>query len=148
MLLGAWQWGDVGESSHLFCCFALLSVPTSGPLHCSPPPDTPPPNKFQLACQGKSDSVGPALGYPYNLLCNPTPVVKGGELWEVKGRWPGSVTLFLCLECQLPDSRGHTSVLRPCPGHWAQLQLILSTPAGMLIKSLCFSRRKGVPATT
>lgn len=65
--------------------------------------------------------------------CAPQPA-KGGKLWEVKGQ-SGSMALFL--EYQLWDSLGHISVLYRCPGHWAQRQQLLPTPAGMPAESLC-----------
>lgn len=92
--------------------------------------------------QGRSISVVTVLWFAGNVLCSTIRRVKG-----VKGRQPGSVALFLCLQCQLPDNHGHTCA-SSLPLHWSQLQLILSIPAATLTKSICSSWPRGVPFKT
>lgn len=134
-----WSWGELGEPGCLLCCFALLAMVTSRPLwH-----PLVPPTALEISCRvcpalrAKCISAVPAFEFADNVLYNLTRRVKAGQLWEVNGSWPGSVALFLCLECQLPHSHGHTFVLHPYQSHWAQLQLVLPTPTGMLTKSVC-----------
>lgn len=99
-----------------------------------PPPD--PGISHSVSSQGKSVSVVPVLEFADNVVCDWTYRMRRGELWKIRGRWPSSVALFLCLKCWLSDNCGYTFVLHPFPGYWAQPQLVLSTPGGMPTKSL------------
>lgn len=62
--------------------------------------------------------------------CALQPDTKGGELWDQGGHQ--APWLCFCQECQLPGNCGCAPMLCPCPAHWAQQQLVLPTPAGML----------------
>ena len=57
-----------------------------------------------LFVKGKCAYIVPVLGFADNVLCHLTLKMRGDELWEHKGRQPGSVALFLCLGCQLLDN--------------------------------------------
>lgn len=59
--------------------------------------------------------------------------VRKGKLWEGKWKRPDSLALFSAWQWQLLDHSCHTSVFHFCPGHWVQLQYMLTTQAGMLI---------------
>ena len=49
--------------------------------------------------RGQGDAVVLVVRFANNVFYNPTPRAKGVKPWEVKVRWPGSVALFLCLNC-------------------------------------------------
>lgn len=109
--------GWVGEPGCLLRCCALPAVVTSGPPRCPLCASTRPgvSHRVYLSLREK---VVPVLGFADNVLCNLKEVSKRGKVWEVKGKQPGLMALFLCMECWLSDNRGCTSMLCPCLGHW------------------------------
>lgn len=81
-----------------------------------------------------------------NMLCTPTPRGKGVIFWEAKGRWPGSMSLFLQLKCQPPTT---AATFLCC----ASLPRSLGSAAGYIAHSCRSTHQvsswlKGVSATT
>ena len=60
-------------------------------------------NRVQSFLRGNIDPIVTIFGFADKLLHNLTPRVPEGEFWE-SIRKQDSMALFICLECQLPNS--------------------------------------------
>lgn len=118
---GGVSWGNLATSFVVLCSQQWWPED----LHGIAPASLPGPGISHRGSPYPSVSVVSLLGFAGNMLCNPTQKVRGGKLRKAKRKQPGFVALFLCLECWFTVSCGHMSVLCPCPGHWAQSQLVL-----------------------